>query len=82
MEARLSFVTLGVDHRFMAQRRGPIPWAAEPSSRPAMLMPPGLPHCPGCTPRHAVHGSALDHDDSLGLRRRTVGPSTAGAVPP
>ena len=33
MEARLSFVTLGVDHRFMAQRRGPIPWAAEPSSR-------------------------------------------------
>ena len=65
-----------------SRRREAIPRAAEPSSRPAMLMPPDPPHRPGCTPPHAVYESALDHIHPIRPRRRTVGPSTAAAVLP
>ena len=56
--------------------------AAEPSSRPAMLTPPDPTHHPGCTPRHAGPISELDHDDTLGPRHGSVGPSTTAAVLP
>ena len=67
---------------FTVRRREVIPQVAKPSSRPAMLTPPDPPDRPGCTPRHAVHGSALNLDDSLGPQWRTVGPSTGAAVLP
>ena len=59
-----------------------IPPAVKPSSRPAMLMPPGPPHRSGCTPRRGVHGQALDQGRPFGPPHQTVGLSTDGAVLP
>ena len=46
-----------------------------------MSSPPDSTHRPGCTPRHGVHGSALDQGCPFGPPHQTVGPSTVGAVP-
>ena len=67
---------------FTVRLREVIPPAAKPSSRPAMLMPPGPPHRSGCTPRRGVHGQALDQGRPFGPPHQTVGLSTAGAVLP
>ena len=67
---------------FTVRLREVIPPAAKPSSRPAMLMPPGPPHRSGCTPRRGVDGQALDQGRPFGPPHQTVGLSTAGAVLP